>query len=55
MSNFLGPLVLGHFFDTVGRRIMIAATYAGSGLLLLATALAFGFDMFSAWTQTSGI
>jgi MFS family permease len=51
-SNFLGPLVLGHFFDTVGRRIMIAGTYAVAGVLLLATAAGFGFDIFSAWTQT---
>jgi MFS family permease len=52
VSNFLGPLVLGPLFDTVGRRVMIAGTYAAGGLLLLATAVAFGFDIFSAWTQT---
>jgi len=51
-SNFLGPLLLGSLFDTVGRRIMIAGTYAAGGLLLIATALAFGFDAFTAWTQT---
>jgi MFS family permease len=51
-SNFLGPLILGHFFDTLGRRAMITATYAISGVLLLATALAFGLDAFSAWGQT---
>src|SRR6185369_1983851 len=51
-SNFLGPLLLGHFFDTIGRRKMITATYGISGVLLLATALAFGFDAFSAWGQT---
>ncbi|HEY7245713.1 MAG TPA: MFS transporter [Xanthobacteraceae bacterium] len=51
-SNFLGPLVLGHFFDTIGRRVMISATYAIAGVLLIATALAFGFDAFSAWGQT---
>ena len=27
-ENFLGPLMLGHFFDTIGRRPMIAATFA---------------------------
>jgi MFS family permease len=51
-SNFLGPLVLGHFFDTIGRRTMITATYALSGILLLATAFAFGLDLFTAWGQT---
>jgi MFS family permease len=51
-SNFLGPLLLGHFFDTIGRRVMITATYAIGGALLLATALAFGLDEFTAWTQT---
>jgi MFS family permease len=52
ISNFLGPLLLGPLFDTVGRRTMIAGTYAISGLLLIATAIAFGLDVFSAWTQT---
>src|SRR5918999_3796757 len=32
LGNFLGPLVLGRLFDTVGRRAMIGATYALSGL-----------------------
>jgi MFS family permease len=31
---------------------MIAGTFAISGILLIATAIAFGFDAFSAWTQT---
>src|SRR5262249_25607866 len=52
VSNFLGPLVLGHFFDTIGRRVMIAGTYAVSAVLLVVTALIFGFDGFTAWTQT---
>jgi MFS family permease len=51
-SNFLGPLLLGHFFDTLGRRKMITATYGISGVLLIATAVAFGLDAFSAWGQT---
>src|SRR6185369_10244704 len=33
-SNFLGPLILGRYFDLWGRRQMIATTYALSGLLL---------------------
>jgi MFS family permease len=52
VSNFLGPLLLGPLFDTVGRRVMITGTYAISGILLLATAIAFGLDAFTAWTQT---
>ena len=50
-SNFLGPLLLGRFFDTIGRRTMITATYGISGVLLIATAVAFGLDAFSAWGQ----
>jgi MFS family permease len=51
-SNFLGPVLLGPLFDTVGRRTMICGTYAVAGMLLIATALGFGSDAFSAWTQT---
>jgi MFS family permease len=52
VSNFLGPLLLGSLFDTVGRRIMITLTYGLGGLLLIAAALAFGFGLLTAWTQT---
>ncbi len=34
VGNFLGPLLIGRLFDTVGRRIMITITYAASGILL---------------------
>lgn len=40
-GNFLGPLLLGGLFDRLGRRTMISATYALSGVLLLATAALF--------------
>ena len=30
-GNFLGPVLLGRLFDTIGRRTMIAVTYAVSG------------------------
>jgi MFS family permease len=50
--NFLGPLLLGRLFDTVGRRTMISGTYAVAGVLLMVTALGFGSDALSAWTQT---
>jgi len=51
-SNFLGPVLLGPLFDTIGRRRMIAGTYGLAGLLLLATAFLFGFDALTDWTQT---
>jgi MFS family permease len=51
IGNFLGPLVLGHLFDTVGRRFMIALTYSVSGLGLLATGYAFQQEMLTATTQ----
>ena len=34
LSNFLGALLLGSLFDTVGRVKMIAGTYILSGVLL---------------------
>ena len=52
VSNFMGPLLLGHLFDTVGRRTMITATYAAGGILLIATAILFGANVLTAWTQT---
>jgi MFS family permease len=33
-GNFLGPLLLGRLFDTVGRIPMIAGTYLGSAVLV---------------------
>jgi len=51
LGNFLGPLLLGRLFDTVGRRFMIAATYALSGVGLLATGYAFEQQMLTATTQ----
>ncbi|MDT7705569.1 MAG: hypothetical protein QOG20_1176 [Pseudonocardiales bacterium] len=34
-SNFLGPLLLGRLFDTVGRIPMISGTYLGSAALVV--------------------
>ena len=51
-GNFLGPLLLGRFFDTIGRRICIASTYTISGLLLLATGALFARGALSAQEQT---
>jgi MFS family permease len=48
-GNFLGPLVLGRLFDTVGRRPMITATYLISAVFLVAVALLFNGEQFSDW------
>lgn len=47
-GNILGPLLLGRLFDTVGRKIMIATTYALSGALLAVTAYLFSRNLLSA-------
>ena len=52
IGNLLGPMVLGGLFDTVGRRTMIATTYAIAGLLLLLTGWAFSQGLLTATTQT---
>ncbi len=41
VGNLLGPLTLGHLFDSVGRKPMIAGTYILSGSLLVVTAFLF--------------
>jgi MFS family permease len=51
-GNFLGPLLLGRLFDTVGRRPMIAFTYALSGVLLALTGALFAAGVLSATMQT---
>ncbi|MEV5510817.1 MFS transporter [Streptomyces orinoci] len=51
-GNFLGPLLLGRLFDTLGRRVMISGTYLLSGLLLFATAWLFGRGSLNATTLT---
>jgi MFS family permease len=52
-GNLIGPLALGHLFDTIGRRVMIAATYIVSGILLVGTGYAFARGWLSATTQTA--
>jgi MFS family permease len=51
-GNFLGPLVLGRLFDTVGRKVMISLTYVISGVLLAGTGYLFSAGVLSAETQT---
>ncbi|MFC0408309.1 MFS transporter [Roseomonas elaeocarpi] len=53
LGNLLGPLVLGHLFDSIGRRVMITATYALAGLLMAATGYAFAQGWMSAVGQTA--
>jgi MFS family permease len=52
VGNFLGPVFLGRLFDTVGRRPMIAATYALSGVLLAVAGYLFAAGVLSATGQT---
>jgi MFS family permease len=52
VGNFLGPLLLGRLFDSVGRKPMIAGTYILSGVLLVITGLLFKDGTLNATTQT---
>jgi MFS family permease len=51
-GNFLGPLLLGRLFDTIGRRPMIAFTYIASGVLLAASGHMFAAGLLTAGQQT---
>src|SRR5213595_2589858 len=52
LGNVLGPIVLGHLFDTIGRKQMIAATYGISGILLALAGWLFHAGLLTAQTQT---
>jgi MFS family permease/CBS domain-containing protein len=52
LGNFTGPLLLGRWFDTLGRKPMIAGTYIISGVLLLGTGILFQQGQLNAFTQT---
>jgi MFS family permease len=52
VGNLLGPLTIGHLFDTIGRKVMISSTYIGSGVLLAITAFLFNAGALTAVTQT---
>jgi MFS family permease len=52
IGNFLGPLMLGKFFDTLGRKVMITLSYVLSGLLLILTGVLFSNGALSANTLT---
>jgi MFS family permease len=50
LGNFLGPLLMGGLFDTIGRKRMISGTYIASGVLLAITSWLFKADMLTAMT-----
>ena len=52
IGNIMGPLLLGHLFDTIGRRQMISFTYIMSGVLLTITGYLFMIGVLNAVTQT---
>ena len=52
LGNVLGPLLLGHLFDTIGRKKMISITYGLAGILLAATGWLFHAGVLTAQTQT---
>jgi MFS family permease len=49
LSNFFGPVLLGHLFDTVGRKPMIAGTYIGSAIVLTVLTILFTNDTLGLW------
>jgi MFS family permease len=53
VGNFAGPLLLGRFFDSLGRKPMIAGTYILSGILLIITGILFSNGTLTATTQTA--
>ena len=52
IGNLLGPLLLGHLFDTIGRRKMIFGTYLLAGTVLLVSAFLFKQGSLNATTHT---
>jgi MFS family permease len=52
LGNLLGPLLLGRFFDEIGRRVMAGGSYCVSGVLLFVTAWLFNQGVLTATTQT---
>jgi MFS family permease len=50
ISNFLGPLLLGRFFDTIGRIPMISGTYLASAGLVVALGVLLITDSLTTWS-----
>jgi MFS family permease len=53
VGNLAGPLLLGHLFDTLGRRKMISGTYLISGTVLAFSAWLFDAKLLDAAGQTA--
>ncbi|MBN9561427.1 MAG: MFS transporter [Alphaproteobacteria bacterium] len=53
LGNFAGPLLLGRLFDSLGRKTMITATYALSGVLMAGTGWLFAAGVLDAVQQTA--
>ncbi len=49
VSNFLGPVLLGHWFDTIGRKPMISLSYLGSAAVLVVLTVMFTGDSLGLW------
>jgi hypothetical protein len=49
VSNFLGPVLLGRLFDTVGRKPMIAGSYLGSAAVLCLLTILFLGGSLGVW------
>ncbi|MEA2256153.1 MAG: hypothetical protein QOG35_2198 [Solirubrobacteraceae bacterium] len=49
-SNFLGPLLLGRLFDTVGRIPMISGTYLGSAAIVVVLGFLLRADTLTRWS-----
>ncbi len=52
LGNFMGPLLLGRLFDSLGRKLMITATYALSGIMMAGVGWLFAQGALSAVQQT---
>jgi MFS family permease len=49
ISNFLGPVLLGRLFDTVGRKPMVAFTYLASAAVLTVQTILFVSGSLGLW------
>ncbi len=53
LGNAVGPILIGRLFDVIGRKPMIVATYAASGLLLALSGWLFKINALSVREQTA--
>lgn len=53
VGNLFGPLILGRFFDTIGRRKMIGGCYSLAAIVLAVSAVMFNADLLTAGTLTA--